>query len=55
MYKQVYRHIIQRDIRDIYRKSSPLIKVETALYVDSSYMNKKEVLLYMKEKIKTYL
>ncbi|CAH58343.1 cytidylate kinase [Ehrlichia ruminantium] len=55
MYKQVYRHIIQRDIRDIYRKSSPLIKVENALYVDSSYMNKEEVLSYIKEKIKTYL
>ncbi|QGR02671.1 (d)CMP kinase [Ehrlichia ruminantium] len=55
MYKQVYRHIVHRDIRDTYRELSPLVKVEDALYIDSSYLSKEEVLSYVKEKIKTYL
>ena len=54
-YKKIYSQIIQRDIRDTYRKFSPLIKVKDALYVDTSYMNKEQVFLYIKEKIKTYL
>ena len=55
MYKKIHSKIIQRDIRDTYREFSPLIKVKNTLYIDTSYMNKEQVFLYIKEKIKTYL
>ncbi|MGN7618578.1 MAG: (d)CMP kinase [Ehrlichia sp.] len=55
MYKTIHSRIIQRDIRDTYRKFSPLTKVRDALYVNTSYMNKEQVFLYIKEKIKNLL
>ena len=55
MYKKIHQQIIQRDIRDTYRKFAPLIKVKDALYVNTSYMNEEQVFLFIKEKIKTYL
>ena len=55
MYKKIHQKIVQRDIRDTYRKFAPLIKVKDALYVNTSYMNKEQVFLFIKEKIKTYL
>ncbi|ABD45120.1 cytidylate kinase [Ehrlichia chaffeensis str. Heartland] len=55
MYKKIHKQILERDIRDTYRKFSPLVKVKDALYINTSYMNKEQVLLYIKEKIKTYL
>ncbi|MGN7661551.1 MAG: (d)CMP kinase [Anaplasma sp.] len=55
MYKSVLFHLLHRDVRDSRRKTAPLTRVNDALYLDNSHMDKKTALLELVKKIKTFL
>ncbi|QXK91787.1 (d)CMP kinase [Neoehrlichia mikurensis] len=55
MYKSILSHLLQRDIRDTYRRIAPLKCVENSLYFNTSYMSKEFVFLEVIKKIKTFL
>ena len=54
VYKDVFKHIQNRDIRDKNRVNSPLIKLNDSIFIDTSYLTSQDTLRKALKEINKY-